>query len=385
MDLLYSVQTNITCIILLIIIKYQMVKRTSSYSAADMLLNMCTTLIIVICASDMIAVILNGRTFLYAHTVLEIINIIYFESITFIGYVWMLYVLVRLGKVNDLRDRKLLLWAVPLILFTLIMLTNHWHQLVFVIDAANKYRRGSMVFIHWILTWPYMLVITAILFYRVYIAKNKVQMTDSKIMLSFIVAPFISSILQMVLGGTSVTQVGMTISVMIIYVASLNRQIRRDPLTGLNNNRAFRSYIGDIILREQTSTKLTIIMMDIDDFKNINDTYGHLEGDRALVLASDVLKKVCGSSDKSPFLCRFAGDEFVVAGVDLTQADIGSIIRNLNKELSTMTNDYNLPYSISMSIGHSTRVCCNNIEVDDLISMADMNMYIDKRAKKERG
>lgn len=381
---IYSVQTNLTCIVLLIIIKHQMNKRTASYSSADMLFNMCTTVIVALCSSDMIYGFLDKMDFPGVLAILEVSNMVYFECITLLGFMWMIYVLVRLGELKDFRDKKLILWAAPLIIFTGILLSNHWNHMIFFFDENNVYQRGPLIVVHWILTWPYLLVITGILIHRIYIEKNRVKMTEAKILLTFIIAPFISSVLQMIFNGMSITQVGMTVSVMVVYVATLNRQIRRDELTGLNNNRAFRAYLGDQILKENVLTNLTIIMLDIDDFKNINDSYGHLEGDRALIYVANVLKLICGKSDKSLFLCRYAGDEFVIAGMDLQQNEIQELKSTIREELQAITHRNNVPYTVTMSIGHATAICSDNNEITRLMSQADMNMYNDKKEKKAR-
>ena len=77
---------------------------------------------------------------------------------------------------------------------------------------------------------------------------------------------------------------------LIFYIASMKTQISTDPLTGLNNRGQLANYVAQKsnIYRENRLT--IVIMFDINDFKLINDTYGHAEGDRALILVSNALK-----------------------------------------------------------------------------------------------
>ena len=100
-------------------------------------------------------------------------------------------------------------------------------------------------------------------------------------------------------------------------VAALNNELRKvkkeammDALTGIYNRKAFDRYIADLSRKNTPrNTSFALLMIDIDDFKKINDAYGHQTGDRVLVSMAGKCKEIIRSDD---FLCRYGGEEFVL-------------------------------------------------------------------------
>jgi len=90
-------------------------------------------------------------------------------------------------------------------------------------------------------------------------------------------------------------------------------------------------------------------MMDIDKFKSINDTYGHLPGGKALIAVSNALKRAVSSYHG--FLARWGGDEFVVALRGADDASIKGFRRDLDKALAAIREEHKMPFDITLSIG----------------------------------
>jgi diguanylate cyclase (GGDEF)-like protein len=151
-----------------------------------------------------------------------------------------------------------------------------------------------------------------------------------------------------------------------------------DILTGLYNRRGFMS-LADQQMKtaKRTGKKMSLLFIDIDGMKHINDTWGHEEGDRALVSAATILKQTFRESD---ILTRIGGDEFAVLAFDA--AENPEIVLG---RLADQTDLHNaVPdrlYKLSMSIGttvYDPEVPCS---LDDLISRADTRMYEQKKMK----
>ena len=92
-------------------------------------------------------------------------------------------------------------------------------------------------------------------------------------------------------------------------MSSMSSYISLDPLTQINNRNQFRRHLGNKL---RDNGNLALIIMDIDRFKSINDTYGHLEGDEALIRVAKALKIICSSNRSKYSISRYGGDEFVV-------------------------------------------------------------------------
>lgn len=148
-----------------------------------------------------------------------------------------------------------------------------------------------------------------------------------------------------------------------------------DSLTGLYVRRYFMVKLQEEIHRAERYDKIiSIIMADLDRFKNINDTYGHNAGDRALKAISHILQKNIRDVDA---IARYGGEEFVMLIPDADKDAAFSLAERLREELAKIKLD-NLP-AITISFGIAT-FPTDGTEVEDLIRKADAAMYAAKRA-----
>lgn len=123
-----------------------------------------------------------------------------------------------------------------------------------------------------------------------------------------------------------------------------------DPLTGAMNRRAFeREYETSIL--SQTSSSIAFIIIDLDSFKDVNDTYGHAVGDKALVGVSKILRRSIRDGDLS---ARFGGDEFVLCLPDIGLGDVTKIVDRIRDSISRFgKEEFDLDLSLTVSIGVS--------------------------------
>lgn len=155
----------------------------------------------------------------------------------------------------------------------------------------------------------------------------------------------------------------------------------RDLLTGLYNRNFFNETIlRDIKKAERKNERLCVYLIDVNNFKKINDTYGHLHGDGVLQECAGILKK--SVVRKSDFLCRYGGDEFIIITPEHACEADSQILRRIEKHLAEWNNNYSsFSYSLSVSIG-----CAVWKPGDDFMATlraADDQMYENKR--KNRG
>jgi diguanylate cyclase (GGDEF)-like protein len=148
-----------------------------------------------------------------------------------------------------------------------------------------------------------------------------------------------------------------------------------DSLTGLYLRRYFMVKLQEEIHRAERYEKvISVIMVDLDRFKNINDTYGHDAGDRALESISQFLRKNIRDVDA---IARYGGEEFVMLVPDADKEAAFGLAERLREELAGIKLD-NLP-PITVSLGIAT-FPMDGTEVEDLIRKADAAMYEAKRA-----
>jgi diguanylate cyclase (GGDEF)-like protein/PAS domain S-box-containing protein len=149
-----------------------------------------------------------------------------------------------------------------------------------------------------------------------------------------------------------------------------------DELTGLKNRRNFEILAEQQIkLVMRTGSKFVLLYLDLDRFKNINDGFGHKEGDLALCEAAGLLRESFRSSD---IIARLGGDEFAVLLVDTDEAQSRTLLARLNAAVDRRNAKTSRPYELVFSIGMSA---CRNPDHCDLawlIATADEMMYRDK-------
>lgn len=169
--------------------------------------------------------------------------------------------------------------------------------------------------------------------------------------------------------------------VFVMQLISQDRAVSVDFLTGLNNRKELMRYLGRLFEKsDELDHNLGLIFIDINDFKGINDTYGHNQGDKALLTVASCLKKA--AFKKNCFICRYAGDEFTVVLKESTSETAQDYIDALEKELDKCNNSGNYAMTISLSIGH-VQYSEKYLSPDDFIAAADNLMYDQKAKHKE--
>lgn len=154
-----------------------------------------------------------------------------------------------------------------------------------------------------------------------------------------------------------------------------------DALTGLPNRRAFMTYLQTLIQDEKLSKNVALLFLDLDDFKNINDTYGHEIGDAVLIQFSRVITQAIPANG---FTARLAGDEFVILlqQINDAKADITKLCDNIIKELKKIERINNIKIELTTSIGANFEKNVYQQTASDLLTKADIAMYHAKLSNK---
>ena len=162
----------------------------------------------------------------------------------------------------------------------------------------------------------------------------------------------------------------------------LKRLAHYDTLTGAYN----RGYGLELLQRQLKLSKrdkspLLLAYSDLDNLKDINDEFGHDEGDRAMVQVAKLFKSILREVD---IITRMGGDEFLLIFLNSSLNEIPIIRKRLNKELARLNRISKKPYEIEFSTGFSNYDPANPQSMDELIRIADKNMYKEKK-KKNKG
>lgn len=153
-----------------------------------------------------------------------------------------------------------------------------------------------------------------------------------------------------------------------------------DPLTGLYNKRTCMDKISNLIA-ENADTVFTICMIDLDNFKTLNDTYGHLFGDRVLMIVADTMREVLGNRGIAG---RFGGDEFfIIIDSALDEQEVRQILYTIRKNIRWFFENAEDKILVTLSVG-AAAYPKDGQTLDQLMAMADRALYIAKEKGKDR-
>jgi diguanylate cyclase (GGDEF)-like protein/PAS domain S-box-containing protein len=165
--------------------------------------------------------------------------------------------------------------------------------------------------------------------------------------------------------------------------AALQSLATTDPLTGLYNRRGFNTLAQQLLKQARRARRsFLIFVVDLDGLKQINDTYGHLEGDQAVNATAMILKDTFRASD---VVARFGGDEFAVAVIeDDSESGNQPYLTRLQEKLQEFNDHSHKSYQLSLSVGTAKLEPDDLQSLDSVIERADKALYEEKRTKKSK-
>ena len=146
---------------------------------------------------------------------------------------------------------------------------------------------------------------------------------------------------------------GSTILMFYIYILSIENMVSIDPLTKLNNRTQLKRYVDTELSKSNGKDTFYVLMMDLNNFKSINDKYGHMEGDIAVVRTADALRKACTKSELHPFVARYGGDEFIIVVQTEDKDAVKELVNYIKKTLRRLNIYAEAPYELTASIGYA--------------------------------
>jgi two-component system, cell cycle response regulator len=153
-----------------------------------------------------------------------------------------------------------------------------------------------------------------------------------------------------------------------------------DDLTGLYNRRGFLD-LGEQYLKlaRRSGRAVLLVYMDVDELKAVNDTLGHLAGDRLLIQLANVLRDTFRQSD---ITARMGGDEFAVMALEASEDNEEWLARRLRERVEEVNRAGREPFQLSISLGIARFAPESRPRLTELLALADQAMYMEKRAKK---
>jgi diguanylate cyclase (GGDEF)-like protein len=319
--------------------------------------------------------IINRREELWLIPISYILHICLYISGALLAYNG--YILVRQivypNKMID-KKRKILLW-IPIIINTTLALLSPMLHLVFYISNSNVYQRGDYFIFSIIITYTYLVLMLILIITN----RKKILEYEFILLTVFCSLPMLGGIVQSLFYGSLLMWSSTAFSLIIIYSYMQQRMVQLDCLTGVWSRGSFEFYIKNR-LAQRNNEKLGIIYCDIDGLKEINDQYGHMEGDYAIKITTQLIRKAIRKTD---IMVRMGGDEFII----LLECDSSDILDRTLEVIETSFSQYNEAssknYKLSCSFG-SDVFNSNFSNIEQFLHHVDRLMYTNKKIKKDK-
>ena len=381
MEFFYFVEANALIIMLGCWLAF-MIKKEGTLRASNQIffrMAICNTAMLALeAACDFV----NGRpenSFYISNIILNAMRLV---IAAYASQTWLLYTLHFLRPKQSLPKKIQRLIFIPFLLVSAFVIASIFTGWVFYVNRyTNLYTRGKFAFIHMIATYGYFGNAANYALIKMLRSRcrcsNKMCCTN---FLVFVVMPVASGAVNLINPYLNIICFFLLISLFLIFTRVQFSQIVLDGLTGVNNRNCFDNYLYSISADKPFSACL--FMMDINSFKEINDSFGHPEGDQALEQTAKIISQIF--KDENCMIARYGGDEFAVLAVSpeplrKVDANAEALRLALYKAFAEYNSSSSKPYELTLSAGYAYMIGRGEADAQQLIRASDIDLYNEKQ------
>ena len=282
---------------------------------------------------------------------------------------------------NTERSKKIILFSyLYFFIHAVALLINYRYGYYFFIDSAkNIFEYGGHYYIRFIFAYIPLFIGLGILVYF-YSAFKKSDIIMLLILVSFFI---LGSSFDILFNTIRLIWPLGTSALLYAYFFIVQSDARNDPLTNIGNRFSFNEFT-DRLSRRNTGESWAIVMIDMDHFKQINDTLGHQEGDNALCDMAAIIRACIGKTD---FAARYGGDEFALA--TKVEKGVENSIKTLMDKIQNTLENHNAknirPFKLEISYGYDVFTSDGKQSMEKFLSHIDSLMYKHKQERRRSG
>lgn len=374
MEVFFRNQGNITTFILLFFIFFIGYRKLDHKDALNRSFLLTTIGVMIGLFAESATDMLNGYSSGLAITFNKLFSVILFIVAPMIAFSFLLFIFNLIFQKKHLKKNLWLILIVPIVSNVVISLLSPFYGLFFYINNLGVYSRGPLWMLSALSTYVYLLLGLML----VLLNKRYMLTQDFWLILGIGTVPILGGIVQSLVYGIMTMWSSAGAALIIAYLFLQERMVRLDSLTGAWNRESFFNVYTRRIQQSPNKT-FGAIYFDIDNLKQINDTYGHLEGDNAIIL----VMKVIDESIKSGYtMCRLGGDEFILLHDCETETEIFDMLDTIKEAFKTHAEMKQKPYLLACSFS-AALYTSGYSSLNALLSKLDYLMYQEKYGKRE--
>ncbi len=369
---------NVFCVMVLVTILKKLYISVDK-RASQLMLKWFIVASVILCVSDAVwGVIDFTNSWIAVPYVSFIVNSVYHAFTGVVAYLWFLFSESEQDSKIVRTKAGLVISIIPLLVLVGAVGSSVKTGWVFRIDSNGLYQRGDYYLILITICFSYMFFTSIKALVKSFMRENFPKRQHYRSMAAFCVVPAVAGVLQVLFKGSPMLSAGVAFAALQVYMNSTEQLVSVDSMTQLYNRKQLEHHLHNKMKSKSDSKDLYVFIMDLDYFKKINDTYGHIEGDEAIIIAADVIKNL--AVKYGFFACRYGGDEFVVVAETHKDFKPKEFIAELNVGLVELAAERNKPYKLHFSVGYK-RQDDTIRDIPTFIAKADEGLYRIKNSR----
>ena len=373
-DCLGYVLANMACIVFVSIVLFTLEKGVDK-QVSTLFLARIMMLLIGYFASDSVWVLFECGILHCSKTAMYIITIIPYVCLLTTAWFWFIYCEIVQGNTRIVRRRKFLISALPFFAAIIILIIGIFTDYLFKIDDNGYLEYGFLYSLLLFVPFGYLVYSLIKAFYRAFTSNRYYDHSLYIAMGLFPITPLTCGVLQAFFLTVPIMCYGATAAVLLLYLTATENRISKDPLTNLNNRQEMNRYLTQKMKSRTQQMDLYLLILDVDHFKSINDRYGHVEGDRALVTVAKALEVSCSNAKNRAFLSRFGGDEFIVVMETENEQQVKETAELIRENITRLNEESGAEFRLEACIGYARYDFENPLTIPQLIAQADEKLY----------
>ncbi|MEE8836721.1 MAG: GGDEF domain-containing protein [Eubacteriales bacterium] len=346
-------------------------------SSTTRLYYLAVVLNMILCALDFPVFYFDGLRTGYTVGLLYVLNTVQALLLTCMTYVWFRFVTRRAGVRDDWRVFRMVA-PIPLFLVVVLYLVNLAVPVIFRVADYRYLPDGPLYPV------PFLIDICYFIGGSVYgiIAAKRSKDYQFFPYIYVLIFTETGSIIQFIDFRISVIYFSVSLAYLAIFMEKQNENSYIDPLSRVYNRQFLSRYVARVCssFSSNSGRKLVFLMIDVDEFKKINDTYGHKAGDDAI---RDMGSLLLEARPSGSICARYGGDEFIMVLEVHDLSEVNDVIDRLNERRRALNESGTRPYQLHISFGSSAFVPEHD-RPDDVFRRVDQEMYKQKRIRHSR-
>ena len=339
------------CATLTIIIASKMTRDSGSETQVRYFFLVLTSYLIFTIFDALWAFVAYSELFQASEELMSVVNGINLTAVGFAAYFWLCFTLARFNsKLTDRRSMRLLL-AIPALMVPVLHVIGFFTSQNVITLPDGSWTYGICHSAISILELSYIVAATAVAIHKYRRATSQSERRLCLVFIAFMIPFVVSGIVDALVINTPVVTACIMVSVTFVMMSMQESRISSDALTGMNNRRRADAFLEESIVHASPEHPLYLFILDLDDFKVINDTYGHLEGDHALQLVANALRTACAQTNA--FAARWGGDEFIVICMGISDNNPDRVTGIIQDTLANTVSAAHVAYNLTCSTGYA--------------------------------